>query len=358
MDKDKFKTIGVMSGTSRDGIDFAYVEFKKEQGIWDYNLLQTDTLTYSLEWEEQLGAAHHFDEKQIEKLDETYTAYLAQKIRTFIDKYKLNEIDAICSHGHTIFHQPEHRFTLQIGNLPQLADLVQEKVVCDFRKQDVNLGGQGAPLVPIGDELLFRDYAACLNLGGFANISLQQEGERTAYDICPVNTVLNRYAQKLGQAFDKDGEIAKSAIIDFDLLERLNGLGFYRQNPPKSLGIEWVEEEIMPILEGKSYSPETILATFTRHSIDQLSQALSKFTAGKVLITGGGALNTFLIQSLNNRVGAELVVPDEKLVEYKEALIFGLLGVLKLRGEINVLRSVTGASKNHSSGKVFIPANS
>lgn len=358
MDSKNYKVLGVMSGTSRDGIDLACVKLYLRNGKWHYKFEEAATLPYTAAWEQRLGEADKLTEEDVQTLNRDYTELLAQKIRVFITEKQIENLDAVCAHGHTVFHKPELGYTLQIGNLPQLADLLGQTVVCDFRVEDVQLGGQGAPLVPIGDRLLFGDYAACINLGGFANIYHEIDGERTAYDICPVNIVLNRYAKKLGFAFDDSGKIARSGIVHFVLLEKLNALSYYGQLPPKSLGIEWVRKNVLPLLEESGNTPEDILATFTRHAIDQIVYSLEKTGNGKVLITGGGAYNSFLIESVQKRTQCTIVIPEKELIEYKEALIFGLLGVLKIRADINVLRSVTGASKDHSAGFIYHPTRS
>ena len=352
MRRKQFRVLGVMSGTSLDGIDLAYLAFTRENG-WEASILKAETIPYSQKWVETLKTSAELSRPEIAALDEKYTDYLAEIIQQFIQKNKIEKLDAVCSHGHTVLHQPEKGFTVQIGNLPKLARLLQQKVVCDFRVQDVELGGQGAPLVPIGDRLLFSDYDYCLNLGGFANISTEIESKRIAYDICPVNTVLNEYASRLGFAFDRDGAIARNAEVNQDLLKELNSLSFYQQKPPKSLGIEWVNSVIFPILEKSESTSEEIIATFTEHVAVQLSENIQHYSSQKVLVTGGGAFNTYLIELLQQKTKAQIILPQKNLIEFKEALIFGFLGVLRLENEVNVLASVTGASKNHSSGKIF-----
>ena len=284
-------------------------------------------------------------------------AYLATQITAFIQKHELRTIDAVCSHGHTIKHEPQNGYTLQIGNLPELSVLIGHTVVCNFRVQDVELGGQGAPLVPVGDEFLFSNYKYCLNLGGFANISTVSGGVRIAYDICPVNTVLNHYAEKLGFDFDAEGRIAASGEIIPDLLQKLDQIDFYHLSPPKSLGVEWVNSEISPLLKKHEDNIPGILRTFSVHAATQIAKNLGNDPSSEVIITGGGAYNTFLMEEIQRRTTTKVFIPPAEIVNYKEALIFGFLGVLKLRNEINVLSSVTGAKQDHSSGKVFLREN-
>ena len=352
MFKENYNVIGVMSGTSLDGVDLAYIKFNNS-GRWTFEIFQSETVSYSEEWLNKLKNAIHFNPTELEELNVAYTKLLASIISNFISKHNLTEIDAVCSHGHTILHQPQNGFTLQIGNLPIIRDLVNQTIVCDFRVQDVQLGGQGAPLVPIGDKLLFSEYDYCLNLGGFSNVSFNENGNRIAFDISPVNTVLNFYANKLGFSYDDAGNFAKSGNINQDLLQQLNDLEFYALPYPKSLGMEFVNAKIFPLMNSYSIDVKDKLCTFVEHIAIQIANICSKPNA-KLFITGGGAYNRFLIERLRNYLPTtELVIPDDKTIQFKEALIFGFLGVLRLRDEINVLSSVTGASKNHSSGVVF-----
>lgn len=340
-----------MSGTSLDGIDLAEIIFNYCEEKWSFEILAAETVPYTSFWKDELRDAINYSEEKLERLDFKYTEKLSEEISKFIRKNAIHEIDAICSHGHTVLHQPNRGFTYQIGNLPRIAKMLGQTVVCDFRTQDVELGGQGAPLVPIGDKLLFSEYDYCLNLGGFANCSFEKDGERIAFDICPANIVLNKYAEKLGKDFDDEGKLAASGNIDTDLLNKLNSLPFYAEKAPKSLGLEWVKENIFPILDDYETSSEDILRTFTEHIAIQLSKQFSKNAS--ILITGGGVYNSFLIERLKSLASIDVIIPSPQIVEYKEALIFGLLGVLKLRDEVNCLASVTGASKDHSSGKIM-----
>ena len=353
MFKENYNVIGVMSGTSLDGVDLAYIKFNHSEN-WTFEIFQSETVSYSEEWLNKLKNAIHFSHSELEELNSGYTKLLASIISDFISKHNLTEIDAVCTHGHTILHQPQNGFTLQIGNLPMIRDLVNQTIVCDFRVQDVQLGGQGAPLVPIGDELLFSQYDYCLNLGGFSNVSFNENGYRIAFDISPVNTVLNFYANELGFSYDDAGNLAKSGNVNQDLLKQLNGLDFYKATYPKSLGMEFVNAEIFPLMHSFSIDVKDKLRTFVEHIAIQIAKICDKPLA-KLFITGGGAYNRFLIERLRNYLPkTEVVIPDDKTIQFKEALIFAFLGILRLRDEINVLSSVTGASKNHSSGVVFM----
>jgi len=353
MFKESYNVVGVMSGTSLDGIDLARIHFIITDGNWTFKIHESETIPYPTTWLNKLKIAVGFSNQELEELNENYTAFLGDVITTFINKHHIVNLDAVCSHGHTILHQPQNGFTLQIGNLPKLATIVGEKIVCDFRVQDVQLGGQGAPLVPIGDRILFSDYDYCLNLGGFSNVSFEHEGHRIAFDISPVNTVLNYYANSLGFDYDDRGKVSRSGKINTELMNELNALAYYQKSFPKSLGFEFVKEVVLPKIEKFSITTEDKMHTFTEHIAYQTALSLPN-KKGKLLITGGGAYNDFLIERIKQFLPEiEIIIPSIKILEYKEALIFGLLGVLKLRGEVNVLSSVTGAKMDHSSGNIL-----
>ena len=343
--------LGVMSGTSLDGVDLALCYFDIQKNI-TYKMPLAKTIAYSTYWRSRLLRAVDFSSKELVLLDLEYTKYLGDIIKTFIADNNIKDLDAVCSHGHTVLHRPDQGVTLQIGNLEQISKNIQQTVVCDFRVQDLLFGGQGAPLVPLGDRLLFSQYDYCLNLGGFANISKVSSEVSVAYDICPVNVVMNHYAQKLAMPYDSGGELAKSGEILPTILKQLDALSYYRQHPPKSLGVEWVYKELMPILKASKAKEEDVLRTCVAHFASQIVQQLNP--GSSVLVTGGGGYNRFLLEQIQASIDVTLVLPNKTLIEFKEALIFGLLGVLKLRDEVNCLSSVTGASKDHSSGVVFL----
>lgn len=352
MMKSEFKVIGVMSGTSLDGIDLCYIDFTYNNA-WSFKIITAKTVNYPKEWTDNLKTSILLDKTSLKTLDENYTSYLNSVILEFIKQNKIKNLDAVCSHGHTVLHQPDKGITYQIGNMSHISNHIKCPFVCDFRIDDVKLGGQGAPLVPIGDQLLFDEFDICLNLGGFANMSLQIDGKRIAYDICPVNIILNYYVEQLGYAYDNKGAIAKSGKICQELLNKLNDLGFYGLKHPKSLGLEWVKLNVFPLIDIYQLSVQDILRTLIEHSAIQIGKEINKINQSKILITGGGVYNVFLIERISNYTDNEIVIPSKTIVNYKEALVFGLLGVLKLRDQINCLSSVTGAKKDHSSGRVY-----
>ncbi|MDG1760676.1 MAG: anhydro-N-acetylmuramic acid kinase [Flavobacteriaceae bacterium] len=352
MEENRF-VIGVMSGTSLDGVDLCYVRFSKSN-ISDFSILQATTIPYSKERKKALQDAFFANTEALNALDTSYGKWLGEMIVSFIQKNGIQKVDCIASHGHTVHHRPEEGYTLQIGCGESISKTTGITTVCDFRTQDVQLGGQGAPLVPIGDQLLFSEYDACLNLGGFANISMQVNGKRIAYDICPVNVMLNRWAQQLGALYDKNGQMARKGVMSSDLLKSLESIQFYSEEPPKSLGIEFVENTVMPIINNKTLSPHDLLSTWIEHCALRISAELPAHKSHRTLITGGGAFNTYLIERLKEKTTHQLFIPNALLVNYKEALIFALLGLLKITGKDNCLASVTGAEKDHSSGKIYI----
>ena len=344
--------IGLMSGTSLDGVDICYIQFKTSD-TYQYKILKAETFPYSKTWKTTLQNAFTANTATLESLNIKYGLYLGKLITEFITKNKISKLDFIASHGHTIFHKPNEGYTLQIGNGQSIADSTKQKVVYDFRTQDVKLGGQGAPLVPIGDELLFNNYAYCLNLGGFVNVSFKENKERIAFDICPVNIVLNHYIQKLGLDFDDKGNLASSGLINQELLTALNTLDYYQLPHPKSLGYEWVDKVIIPLIDSRNLEIKDILKTFTEHVALQISKVIPK--KSHILVTGGGVFNTFLMDRIGHHLEQKIPIPTNELIDFKEALIFAFLGLLKLEGRNNVLSSVTGASKDHSSGKICKP---
>ncbi len=340
-----------MSGTSLDGIDLVHVNLSFD-GRWSYKIHASECINYPYEWKQKLAQSIDLNSTELDLLNVKYTNHLAQVIRSFIKQNKIANLIAVCSHGHTVSHDPAQGHTLQIGNLPLLASLTNQRIVCDFRIQDVAMGGQGAPLVPIGDRLLFNNYEYCLNIGGFANVSFEQSTGRIAYDICAVNIVLNHYARLLGKEFDAYGAFAKAGTPQPQIIEQLDNLPFYQLQAPKSLGMEWVKEYVFPILN-KIIKPEDVLATYTQHIAGVIAYNLPKNAS--VIVTGGGAFNHYLIDLIDQKRNIPLVVPDDQVINYKEAVIFALLGVLRLRNQNNCLSSVTGAIKDHCSGLIYSP---
>jgi len=358
----KYKAIGVMSGTSLDGLDIALCNLYFSDNNWSFEIEKAKTFDYSKKWKSQLENAPNLNGFELATLHVKFGKLIADRILEFIDLEK-EKVDLIASHGHTVFHKPEERINLQIGKAEQIASQTQITAISDFRSLDISLGGQGAPLVPIGDELLFSNYNLCLNLGGFANISFNKNNKRIAFDICPLNILINHYVKKFklnSIGYDKNGEIAQQGEVNNELLSELNSLDFYKKSPPKSLGNEWLENEVIPIIDKFNLKAENLLRTIYEHSTVQISNIVGSSKGKSLLITGGGTYNTFLVQMFKQKLEKEgskvkITIPAKEVIDFKEALIFGFLGLLKKLGETNVDAEVTGANRN-TSGGVFYSA--
>ncbi len=349
-----WRIIGMMSGTSLDGTDIAFCTFTVNHGKWIFKIGPAETIPYDDQWKKMLTMLSNSQASEMGKQHFAYGIYLGKLARSFIRKYKL-EADLIASHGHTIFHQPEAGYNFQLGEGTALALASGLPVAADFRSRDVLLGGQGAPLVPVGDRLLFEEYALCINLGGFSNCSYEKNNQRIAFDICPVNIALNYFARELRLAYDKDGAKASQGSINNNLLDALNKLDYYRKAAPKSLGREWFEDIFLKVAENYELSSTDILRTLTEHFAMQIRFAMDQIEEGKVLLTGGGAKNSFLVQRICELSNKRIIVPEEKIIDYKEALIFAFLGLLRWENKINCLASVTGAKQDSSCGTLYFP---
>ena len=354
-----YKVIGLMSGTSLDGLDIAYCHIWEKDDSWNFEILETKSISYDPKMKAQLKDAIHLPADQLLILNNEYGLWLGYKTKEFINEYDL-EVDFISSHGHTTHHKPDNGLTFQIGNGQHIANASAHKVICDFRTNDVSLGGQGAPLVPIGDSLLFNTYDFCLNLGGISNISFDFKNRRVAYDIGLANMILNYSTQKTGIPFDNGGTIASKGTINKKLLVELNSLAYYDLPFPKSTGYEWFLEEVVPIIEKFQIPLEDLLHTAIYHICEKIAFEVHKYKtkkASSILVTGGGALNTFLMAVLEKKLDSSVRINknNNRLIEFKEALVFAFMGVLRTQNKINVLSSVTGAKNDSSSGVVYIP---
>ncbi|MDD4819803.1 MAG: anhydro-N-acetylmuramic acid kinase [Flavobacteriales bacterium] len=350
--KKEYKIIGLMSGTSLDGLDMVYAIFTpKADGGWRYRIDKTHSVDYSPQMREKLKGSFYQTGEGLTVLDAEYGRFLGEKVKEFVQMYNL-DVDFVASHGHTVFHRPDLGYNLQIGSGAHLHAISGQKVVCDFRTLDVAFGGQGAPLVPIGDKLLFSEYDYCLNIGGFANVSFDNaEGKRIAYDLCPANYVLNRLMRTRGEQFDRDGLVARSGKVNKELFDALNALEYYHREPPKSLAQEWVDKNVMPLVDSCTDTFENVIATLTEHSAYQISR---HFRPGsKVLVTGGGAYNVYMLERALSYSDFTFVKPEKNIIDFKEALIFAFLGLRRVLGRPNCLASVTGASHDVVSGVCY-----
>lgn len=356
MHPQQYSLIGLMSGTSGDGLDMAYVQFEQNEG-WKFKIVHAETGSFPQDLGEKLAASHLLTGLELAQLDVDFGHWMGSEVKIFCEKHQLKP-DAVASHGHTVFHQPGKGLSLQIGNGWALHQASGQKVINDFRMLDVQLGGQGAPLVPIGDQLLFPKVDFCINLGGISNLSMVKDGQRIAFDCSPFNLLLNNEAKKLGLNYDEGGKIARSGEVNLTLFEALNQVPFYSKKSAKSLGREDMEEDFNPLISKSSLSPADILSTLVEHFAFQIGSVIKSFSEKdnpSILITGGGAYNAYFIERLDHYLKKNWVpiAADSELIEFKEALIFAFLGVLRLRGESNCLASVTGASRDNCGGTIY-----
>jgi anhydro-N-acetylmuramic acid kinase len=355
----EYNVIGLMSGSSLDGLDIAFVRLKEENGKWSYEWLTTDCTPYPEEWLRKLKSAQSLSVPEFLRMHTAYGHFIGESVNTFLEKNSSNrQVDFIVSHGHTVLHEPANGVTYQLCDGAAIAAETGIAVISDLRNMDVALGGQGAPIVPTADRLLFGEYDYLLNLGGIANISIQRLG--LAFDICPCNQLLNHYAMKAGLDYDDGGRLARTGKAQRKLQGLLGTKLFYQQAPPKSLSNEFSQHEILPIVDAEKLEPQHALATCTAHIVECITSASKPFfqNAGhsSLLVTGGGAFNTFLIEQLSEALqpySITVVVPEERLIQYKEALAMALIGALRWRNEVNVLSSVTGAKYDSIGGAIW-----
>jgi anhydro-N-acetylmuramic acid kinase len=363
-----YRAIGLMSGSSLDGLDIAFVEFQESGGKWSYEMLKAGCYAYDDEWIQRLKNATGLSALEYQLLHIEYGHLTGKLVNRFIEENKLNyQVALITSHGHTTFHLPLKKMTAQLGDGAAIAAETGLPVVTDLRALDVAFGGQGAPIVPIGEKMLWNEYDYFLNIGGIANISINTDPSSgsgyIAFDICPANRVLNMLANEAGKNYDDGGEMAAGGSIDPGLLEKLNQLDYYKQSYPKSLANDFGTDVLYPMTKRSGCSIPDALRTYVEHIAVQISDAISNLnnqqpgtSNQQLLATGGGAFNKFLINRITDRLkelNIEVVIPAANLVNYKEALIMAFIGVLRWRQENNVLSSVTGAARDSIGGALW-----
>jgi len=350
-----------MSGSSMDGLDIAYCTFEEIGGNWSYAINKTECVAFEQIWKDRLQGVTVMNGRKLLLTHCAFGHWMGNTIRDFIEQNDLqHKVHLIASHGHTVFHDPENKMTFQMGDGASIAAITKLPVVSDMRNMDIALGGQGAPIVPIGEKLLWNEFAFFLNLGGICNVTISQGEQHLAFDICPANRVLNELTSGLGKNFDQDGEEASQGNLCEALLEELNQLAYYIKSPPKSLSNEFGVDELYNLIQKYDVSIQDKLHTMSIHIAQQIRIALQPFKmddASKMLITGGGAFNSFLIENIRQQLASlqiDVVIPEKELIEYKEAMIMGLIGVLRWREEINVLSSVTGSSRSSVGGALWM----
>jgi anhydro-N-acetylmuramic acid kinase len=363
-----YRAIGLMSGSSLDGLDIVFAELHENAGNWSFEIKAADCYPYSEEWKARLQDAISLNARDYLLLHTDYGHYLGKEVNRFIESNQLHyQVGLIASHGHTSFHMPSRKMTAQLGDGAAIAAETGLPVVSDLRALDLAFGGQGAPIVPIGEKLLLSDYSMLLNLGGIANISLQTDAGYIAFDICAANRVLNMIAAMVNKEYDAGGQMASMGNLHEGMLEKLNELPYYKLPYPKSLANSFGTDEVFPLIKSFGLPHNDGLRTYAEHIVQQIRKSVEKeiqnirLKPGKsshqLLVTGGGAFNTFLINRLKEELSPldiEVVIPDDNIIQYKEALVMALIGVLRWRQENNVLSSVTGAKRDSIGGAVWI----
>lgn len=356
-----YRAIGLMSGSSLDGLDIAFVELHEERGDWSFEIKAADCFSYNSEWKDRLQQATQLDARSYLLLHAAYGHYLGNEVNRFIEKHQLHyKVGLVASHGHTTFHDPAKKMTGQLGDGAAIAAVTRLPVVSDLRALDVAFGGQGAPIVPVGEKLLFKDFSMFLNLGGIANISFNLPGSYIAFDVCPANRVMNMLAALEGKEYDDEGRMAAAGVVHDELLSKLNELDYYKKPYPKSLSNMFGTEVVYPLISSFNLDPSDALRTYASHIAQQVKSAIiqqPRMESSSLLVTGGGALNQFLISLMQEELQSipiKLVVPEENIIQYKEALVMALIGVLRWRQEYNVLSTVTGAERDSIGGAVWI----
>jgi len=350
-----YKVLGVMSGSSLDGLDLCISGFRQVENLWEGEIIASAAVSFPPHIYDRLGNARNLSALEITLLENEFTLFVAKALN---ENFNEHDFSLIGFHGHTVFHNPSEGYTLQIGNGSLLSAECNKPVVYDFRRTDVALGGQGAPLVPVGDALLFNQYGGCLNLGGIANLSVIPKTGNTqklsGYDVCACNQLLNNFAKQIGLSYDDGGRLAKLGDTSAELLTYYNSIPWLALPYPKSLGNEYVAQHY--IANAPKLHPADGLATACDHIAQQISKAITDSgLQGEVLVTGGGAFNTFLIEEISKKLvqlnsNASLAISSPELIKFKEAHIFAFLGLLRCLEIENTWASVTGASKNAISG--------
>src|SRR5690606_23275424 len=203
-----YRAIGLMSGSSLDGLDIAFVHFHENAAKWNFDIVYAECYPYSAEWINKLQSSVQLNALDYQLLYAEYGHYLGAAVNTFINEHQLQyQVQLIASHGHTTFHVPP-KMTAQLGDGAAIAAETGIPVISELRALDVALGGQGAPIVPIGDKLLFGEFDYCLNIGGIANVTTHTAGTYISFDVCAANRVLNLLASQAGKAYDEGGQMA------------------------------------------------------------------------------------------------------------------------------------------------------
>ena len=351
MKNNKYNVIGIMSGTSCDGLDIAHCLFYKKNNYWIFELINCIDIPYPKQIKDRLLNCSHLDALSLKILDLDLGEFFKNEISKFIQSSE-SKFDLISSHGHTVFHDPKKKLTYQIGNPFIIYSSIRIPVVFNFRELDVIMSGEGAPLVPYGDKKLFNEFDYCINIGGILNISKLYEKKLIGYDICPGNIILNKFSRKLRKEYDIDGRLSSSGNFNSTLFKVLNEIDYYKGEIPKSLDISYIEKIYYPLFT--DIDPKDILHTYVNHIAYQINNAIQK-KKSRVLLTGGGAFNAHILKKISyyNKHDHKFIVPNKDIIIFKEAIIFAFLGFLKLLKKKNISKSVTGSNFSSSSGLII-----
>ncbi len=382
--------IGLMSGTSCDGLDVALISVKQDQGLTDFKLLKAKSFPYSENLQRELKNLPQVRKNPAYNISQ-FNFYLAQTwaemINDFLKENELtaSEITLIASHGQTVWHQSEPlqfvdrpvRSTLQIGDPSVLAKLTGIPVIGDFRVGDMAFEGQGAPLIPYFDFVFFSRFKKkilAINIGGIANFTfIPDDGDLnkvTGFDTGPGNMLLDQAMIDLfGRPFDVNGETAFKGQLSDELLKYLLKIDSYiNMPPPKSTGREFYGKDfyfkIKKFAKNKNISPADIIHTLSFYTVMAIQTNYSSFVAPKygmpdmVVVSGGGAFNRFILEQLQIQFGDIPVYNSEEMgvnSEFKEAIGFAVLGWSTLLGKPSNVPGVTGAKKATILGKICLP---
>lgn len=351
------RIIGLMSGSSTDGLDFVCAEFDSPDRKALHRVIASETLPYSHDLIERLQHSSGLNAKDLLAFHTEFGLRIGEKVREALQRHKLDAVDLIAYHGHTVYHEPESHFSFQLGSAHGINILTGIPVVSDFRNTDMSLKGHGAPLVPMAEGILFPGYKAFLNLGGIANLGLHKNGRITGFDICPFNMAMNEVAALRGMDFDENGQLASQGEIIGGFLSDLNAISFYNLKGPKSIDRQWYMMQFQPVVRNyeRVYNAESVLRTLIEHFSMQISEVLNKEleATDQAMISGGGAKNKFFISELQGKTNSRIIIPDNEVIDYKEAIIFAYLALLRVMNKVNVLSSVTGADRDSIGGALY-----
>lgn len=369
MGKKSYKALGLMSGSSLDGLDIAYCHFEVEKEnngqlyVHDWKILAAETIGFSEAWQARLGQLPTQTALSFAKTHTYLGHYFGDMVNDFMNRYQI-EPDFIATHGHTIFHDPMGRMTIQIGDGSAMAAKTGFPVISNFRNQDIAIDGQGAPVAPIIDKYLLPGHDFYLNLGGIANITTVLPHKMVAFDICPANQLLNALANRLNLEYDEGGQIAAAGQVLDDLLKEMNRADFYKIAYPKSLDNAWSQTAILSKIADEPTAIPNQLSTFVEHIAYQIAFAIKQVIRKEkiekkqlsLLATGGGAFNAYLMERLQyhcNLVGnIEVVLPNSDIIQFKEAALMAWMGVMRVENVPNVLQTVTGAKRDTINGAI------